>query len=50
MNRPPKIIWLQWNNEDEEFGVTWCEDQINDDDIGYTLIDIPADETKEQEE
>ena len=29
----PENIYLQWGDPDDEFGVTWCIDKINDDDI-----------------
>lgn len=34
MNQPPETIYLQYDPEGE---TTWCEDQINDDDIEYLL-------------
>ena len=33
---PPKRIWLQFHQEDEE-AKTWCQDKINDDDVEYVL-------------
>lgn len=35
--KPFDEIYLQWNPEYPEAEVTWCEDQINDDDIPYVL-------------
>lgn len=33
---PPQAIYLQWYNPlGEDGGVTWCKDQINDDDVLY---------------
>jgi len=33
---PPKVIYLQWNvPPDPEFGVTWCRDKLNDNDVEY---------------
>ncbi len=39
MNKAPKVIYLQWEYPDHEFGVTWCDDQINDEDILYIRQD-----------
>ena len=42
MNRDPKEIWLQVN-EDREFDeITWAEDSIYDDDVLYIRFDIVA--------
>lgn len=35
-DKPPRTIYLQWHGpQDPEFGVTWCVDKINDDDVAY---------------
>lgn len=34
--KPPAEIYLQWVG-DPDIEVTWCEDEINDDDIPYVL-------------
>jgi hypothetical protein len=34
---PPGHIWLQWNDYDED--ITWCIDQINENDILYFMSD-----------
>jgi len=39
MKKPPKVIYLQWNNPDEDWGVLWCPDRINDDDVEYIKKD-----------
>ena len=36
---PPKRIYLQWHNPDHDFGVQWCPDQINDDDVEYVTAE-----------
>lgn len=37
--KPPKKIYLQMLDEDgeEQYEITWCEDEINDTDIAYVL-------------
>lgn len=35
----PEWIWLQWVEPGCEDN-TWCEDQINDDDVGYIRADL----------
>lgn len=46
-----KRIWLQWNPDgdrpanaeyQEWDGITWCQDQINDDDVMYIRADLVA--------
>lgn len=39
--KPPKEIFLQFEEQDSEFGVTWCVDQINETDERYVLTDPP---------
>lgn len=42
---PPKVIYLQWYDEDgnevDPHGgdVTWCDDRINDTDVAYIRAD-----------
>ena len=39
---PHKEIFLQvGEGEDSEWGVTWCQDQINDTDLRYVLAPPP---------
>ena len=33
--RSPDKIWLQWGGED--YDVTWCEDNVNDEDVEYVI-------------
>jgi hypothetical protein len=44
MKTAPSHIWLQYPNKDsmsEWYGeITWCEDQQNDDDIGFVRADL----------
>lgn len=40
MKKPHKIIFLQWVEPDEEEGVTWCQDKINDTDVEYIRKDV----------
>jgi len=36
MNKLPDVIWLQaGDNPDWPYEATWCEDQINEDDVAY---------------
>jgi len=37
---PPKAIYLQWNSDElsPDTGVTWCTDQINEDDVQYISL------------
>lgn len=39
--KPPNKIYLQWYVDDPEYGMefgrTWCQDKINDDDVEYIL-------------
>lgn len=35
----PERIWLQWDECDNTFNTTWCQDQINDSNIEYTRPD-----------
>ena len=46
MSDAPDVIYLQWipgyPRVDADDEVTWCQDQINDDDIGYVREDIAA--------
>ncbi len=37
--KPPKEIFLQFEEQDSEFGATWCVDQINETDVRYVLAD-----------
>ena len=44
MNSPPKVIYLQWYDENDgkaldpfEGEVTWCIDRINENDLEYIL-------------
>ncbi len=41
--KPPKFIYLQCADEEgmlsAESEITWCEDQINEQDVGYILFD-----------
>jgi len=58
-NTAPERIWLQdagdytgakqatWNSDT---GVTWCEDQINDDDTGYVRDDLHTRVVAERDE
>jgi len=48
-NTAPERIWLQDDGDytgakqaawDSDTGVTWCEDQINEDDTGYIRADL----------
>lgn len=34
-NQPPEYIYLQWGNPEADEGVTWCTDQIHDEDVRY---------------
>jgi len=38
----PEVIYLQWFDDDgvelDEEDVTWCADQINNDDLVYKLV------------
>ena len=41
MSEAPKIIYLQWIPDKGIFDeITWCEDEINSDDIEYIKKDI----------
>ena len=40
MNKIPDKIYLQWGDPDEELGVTWLDEKINEDDIEYIRADI----------
>ena len=44
--KPPKEIFLQFEEQDSEFGATWCVDQINETDVRYVLVD-PLDNAPE---
>ena len=35
IDNAPDVIYLQWYHEDAQFGVTWCDDMQNNDDIEY---------------
>ena len=35
--KPPKEIFLQFEEQDSECGATWCVDQINETDVRYIL-------------
>ena len=41
--KPYKVIWLQYEESGpdwaSEYGTTWCQDKINDDDVKYVLAD-----------
>jgi hypothetical protein len=49
--KPPKVIWLQWFDEDgepnEDEYILWCEDQMNETDIKYVIADADAPKCKE---
>jgi hypothetical protein len=34
-NKPPKTIYLQWEDHDDYDGASWCEDRLSDEDIEY---------------
>ena len=36
----PKEIYLQWSGEEDEIYITWCEDNINEDDVKYIRYDL----------
>ena len=40
MSEAPDVVYLQWIPEKTWYDdtVTWCEDQINDDDIEYVKV------------
>lgn len=42
MSELPEVIYLQWIPEKTWYDdtVTWCEDQINDDDVKYIRADV----------
>ena len=35
MRKAPEVIYLQWSDGENYEDNTWCQDQINDDDIEY---------------
>jgi len=35
MREAPETIYLQWTGPPGHEGITWCVDQINDDDVEY---------------
>ena len=35
--KPPREIFLQFEEHDSEFGATWCRDKIHDTDVRYIL-------------
>jgi len=39
-SKPPRAIYLQWNSDEfsPDTGVTWCVDQINEDDVQYISL------------
>lgn len=49
MNKPPKEIYLQWVEQEEDSmweGVTWCIDKIHDSDIKYIRSDLVSSSNK----
>jgi hypothetical protein len=34
-DKPPKTIYLQWEDHDDYDGASWCEDRLSDEDIEY---------------
>lgn len=50
MSDTPERIYLQWFDEYGESAdeVTWCEDQIQDDDVAYIRLDIAEASVREQ--
>lgn len=35
---PPTYLFLQWFEPEPDEGVTWCEDQIHEEDVPYVLL------------
>ena len=35
MREAPEVIYLQWSDGENYEDNTWCQDQINDDDVEY---------------
>ena len=38
MREAPEVIYLQWADGESYDDNTWCQDQINDDDIEYVKV------------
>ena len=40
MREAPEKIWLQWFGVEHWGDSTWCQDETNDNDVGYVREDI----------